>query len=94
MKILYRDKTYHPLECTIWMGPVYPPLRKHTRYLHKVEKKQVRLLISRDTGLHVTMVCYMNPTEYHVPSALIFPCKNRKNELTGNTPLETSGISG
>jgi hypothetical protein len=35
----------------------------------------------------------MKPTGHFVPRALIFPCKNLKNELIDDTPLGTFGIA-
>jgi hypothetical protein len=35
----------------------------------------------------------MNSVGHYVPSALILPCKNWKNELTDNNPLGNLGIA-
>jgi hypothetical protein len=82
-----------PLEYTMWMSPVYPPFRKHKRYLHKLEEN--RWVVwhvqkrgkTRDCGLlHESNWMLWSP-------ALIFPRENWKNEFTVNTPLGTLGTA-
>jgi hypothetical protein len=55
--------------------------------------KQVGLLTSAGRGIHVTVVCRMNPYGHYIPSAFIFPRKNWKNELIDSAILGALGIA-
>jgi hypothetical protein len=67
---------------------IHPSYRKHKRYLHRLEEKKVALLTSAGRGIHMTVVCRMNPYRHCIPPAFIVPSKNWKNELIENAPLE------
>lgn len=58
----------------------------------KTGRKQVGSLTSAERGQHVTCVCCMNAIGNFVPPALIFPRKNRKEELLDALPPGSLGL--
>lgn len=68
-------------------------VHKPPKVFAEIGKKQVGALTSAERGLHVTVVCCMNPTGQYVPPALIFPRKNWKNELIDGAPVGSIGIA-
>lgn len=58
----------------------------------KTGRKQVGSLTSAERGQHVTCVCCMNSVGNFVPPALIFPRKNRKEELLDALPPGSLGL--
>lgn len=58
----------------------------------KTGRKQVGSLTSAERGHHVTCVCCMNGVGNFVPPALIFPRKNRKQELLDALPPGSLGL--
>lgn len=68
-------------------------VQKPPKVFAKVGKKQVGAITSAERGMHVTVVCCMNPTGQYVPPALIFPRKNWKSELIDGAPVGSIGIA-
>lgn len=58
----------------------------------KTGRKQVGSLTSAERGQHVTCVCCMNAIGNFVPPAVIFPRKNRKEELLDALPPGSLGL--
>ena len=56
-------------------------------------RKQAGLLTSAGRGIHVTVVCCINPYRHCIPSTFIFTRKNWKNELIPSAPLGALGIA-
>jgi len=59
---------------------------KHTKILGLKGKRKISSLQSAERGSLVTVVNCMSPTGHFIPSSLVFPRKNMKQELMNGTP--------
>lgn len=67
-------------------------VQKPPKILASTGRKQVGSLTSAERGQHITVVCCMNSIGNFVPPALIFPRKNKKDELLDKAPPGTIGL--
>lgn len=67
-------------------------VQKPPRVMAAKGRKQVGSITSAERGQHVTSVCCMNAIGNFIPPCLIFPRKNRKDELLDKAPPGTLGL--